>query len=148
MKRDYGIFQVGLKVLLRKGSKVLLLRMNDDDRWLDLPGGRIDNVEYRAPLEKIIAREVREELGPKLKYVLGKPLFCFRRLRRGKNLNPAYVFLVVYDAEWIAGDINLSFEHSSYEWVDAKKFRLKRSDFGQEEEYGAFKKYFVEKHHD
>lgn len=147
MKRDYGIFQVGLKVLLRKGVKILLLRMNDDDNWLDLPGGRIDNVEYRMPLEKIIAREVREELGQKVKYVLGEPLFCFRRLRRGKSASPAYVFLVVYDAQWKAGDIKLSFEHSSYELVNPKTYRLRRSDFGQEEEYRAFKNYFSKKHH-
>ncbi|MFY9462696.1 MAG: NUDIX domain-containing protein [Candidatus Sungiibacteriota bacterium] len=142
MKRDYGVFQVGLKILLRKGDKVLLLRMNDDDNWLDLPGGRIDNVEYRTPLEKIIAREVREELGPKVKYVLGKARFHFRRLRR-KGANPAFVFLVVYDAQWKAGEVKLSSEHSSYEWIDPKTHILKRSDFGQEEECRAFKKYFA-----
>ncbi len=143
MKRDYGIFQVALKVLLRQGDKVLLLRMNDDDKWLDLPGGRIDDVEYRVPLEKIIAREVREELGPEVKYVLGKPLFHFRRERHNKDANAPFVFLVVYDAEWTAGEIKLSFEHSSYEWIDPKTYILKRLDFGQDEEYRAFKKYFV-----
>ena len=146
MKRDYGVFQVGLKILLRKGSRVLLLRMNDDDQWLDLPGGRIDNVEYKAPLERIIAREVKEELGPKVKYVLGMPLFHFRRARRQKGANPKFVFLVIYDAEWVAGEIKLSFEHSAYEWVDPRKYVLKRSDFGQDEEYRAFKKYFSQFH--
>lgn len=143
MKRDYGIFQVGLKVMLRKGSKVLLLWMNDDKKWLDLPGGRIDNVEYRTPLEKIIAREIREELGGQVKYILGKPLFHFRRARRGKHANPRFVFLVVYDAQWVAGEIKLSPEHSSYQWVDPKVYKLRRLDFGQEEEYRAFKKYFA-----
>lgn len=138
MKRDYGVFQVGLKILLRKGGRVLLLR---DDKGLDLPGGRIDNVEYGTPLEKIIAREVREELGPKLKYVLGKPLFHFRRVRRLKGANPRHVFLVVYDARWMAGEVKLSFEHSEYAWIDPKTYTLKRSDFGQEEEYRALKKY-------
>ncbi len=139
-KRDYGIFQVGLKILLRKGNEVLLLR---DDQGLDLPGGRIDNVEYHTPLEKIVAREVREELGQKIKYILGKPLFHFRRARRIKDTHPRFVFIVVYDAQWMAGEIKLSFEHSAYEWVDPKKYRLRQSDFGQEEEYRAFKKYFA-----
>jgi len=94
-------------------------------------------------LKKIIAREVREELGPKVKYVLGKPLFHFRRARRIKDTHPRFVFLVVYDARWVAGEAQLSFEHSAYEWVDPKKYRLRRSDFGQEEEYRAFKKYFA-----
>lgn len=141
MKRDYGIFQVGLKILLRKGDKVLLLR---DDKGLDLPGGRIDNVEYQTPLEKIIAREVREELGPKLKYVLGNPLFHFRRVRRnGTKL--LHVFVVVYDAQWKTGEIKLSFEHSEYAWIDPRTYILKRSDFGQKEEYQAFKKHFAQK---
>lgn len=144
MKRDYGIFQVGLKILLRRGSKVLFLR---DDQGLDLPGGRIDNVEYRTSLEKIVAREVREELGPKLKYLLGNPIFHFRRARRGKDANPRHVFLVIFDAQWKAGEIKLSFEHSEYTWIDPKKYRLKRSDFGQEEEYRAFKQYFSKKNH-
>lgn len=140
VKRDYGIFQVGLKILLRKGDKILLLR---DDQGLDLPGGRIDNVEYRTPLEKVIAREVREELGGQVKYVLGKSLFHFRRARRQKDAHPKFVFLAVYEAEWMAGEITLSFEHSAYEWVDPRKHILKRSDFGQDEEYRAFKKYFA-----
>lgn len=139
MKRDYGVFQVGLKILLRKGSKVLFLR---DDKGIDLPGGRIDNVEYRTPLEKIIAREIREELGPKVKYVLGKPLFHFRRERFDKS-NAPFVFLVVYDAQWTAGEIKLSFEHSTYEWIDPKTYVLRRSDFGQKEVYQAFEKYLA-----
>ena len=74
MKRDYGVFQVGLKILLRKGSKILFLRMADG-KYLDIPGGRIDNVEYRVPLEKIIAREIREELGPRVRYALASRSF-------------------------------------------------------------------------
>ena len=135
---------MGLKILLRKGGKILLLR---DGQGLDLPGGRIDNVEYRVSLERVITREIREELGPNVKYTLGKPLFHFRRARRPRNLYPKFVFLAVYDAEWRAGDIKLSFEHTAYEWIDPKKYVLKRSDFGQEEEYRAFKKYFAEKYH-
>ena len=145
VKRDYGVFQVGLKILLRKGGKVLFLRMADGV-YLDIPGGRIDNVEYRMPLEKVIAREVREELGGQIKYVLGKPLFHFRRARH-KGAHPGFVFCAVYDAEWKAGEIKISFEHKGYEWINSKKHLLKRADFGQEEEYRAFKKYFAGKKH-
>lgn len=148
MKRNYGIFQVGLKILLRKGSRVLLLRMNDDDKRLDLPGGRIDNVEYRTPLDKIIAREVREELGLKApQYTLGKPLFHFRRMRRQKDAHPKFVFLAVYDAEWISGEVKISDEHSAYEWFDPRKDSLRRKDFSNIEEYRALKNYFAKKYH-
>lgn len=145
MTRDYGVFMVGLKILLRKGSKILFLRMADG-KYLDIPGGRIDNVEYERPLAKILAREVREELGSKVKYKLGKPIFHFRRRRR-KDANPEYVFLAVYDAEWISGEIKISDEHSAYEWFDPRKDSLRRKDFGRIEEYRALKNYFAKKYH-
>ena len=61
MKRDYGIFHVGLKVLLKKENTYLFLKT--EPGYFDLPGGRIDNVEYRTPLMNVLAREIREELG-------------------------------------------------------------------------------------
>lgn len=143
MKRDYGIFQVALKVLLHKGDEILFLRDSDVDRHWDWPGGRIDNVEYRTPVEKIIAREIREELGSKVKYILGEPRFVLRRwtLWHGKKTP---VFCVFYEAQWVSGDIRLSDEHCAYEWLDPKEFHtLKRADFKHEEEYPALKKYIV-----
>ncbi len=143
MKRDYGVFQVALKVLLWKGEEILFLRDSDVDRHWDWPGGRIDNVEYRTPVEKIIAREVREELGAKVKYVLGKPRFQLRRwtLWNGKR---TCIFCVFYEAKWVSGEIWLSAEHCAYEWIDARAFHLlKRPDFKHEEEYPAFNKYLA-----
>lgn len=142
MKRDFAVFQVGLKVLLRKGDKILFLRDNNARRSWDWPGGRIDNVEYRTPLASIIAREIREEVGSKVKYVLGEPRFHLRRwtLWHGKK---ACIFCVFYEAKWLSGEIRLSSEHCAYEWIDPKKFHLlKRADFKHEEEYPALKKYF------
>lgn len=143
MKRDFGIFQVALKLLFRKGDRVLFLRDNSADRHWDWPGGRIDDVEYETPFEKIIAREVREELGLKVKYVLGEPRFVLRRwtLWRGKKTR---VFCVFYEAWWVSGEIRLSNEHCAYEWLDPKKFHLlKRIDFKHVEEHPALKKYFA-----
>ncbi len=79
MKRDYANYQVALKVLLRRGDEVLFLRITDPLMCFDLPGGRIDNVETKTPLARILAREVREELGVDVRYTLGAPLFQFRR---------------------------------------------------------------------
>lgn len=56
-----AVFQVSLKVLLRDGDKVLITIGDKGD--IDLPGGRIDLAETKAPLVDIIAREIREELG-------------------------------------------------------------------------------------
>jgi len=138
MKRDYANYHVGLKVLLKRGNKILFLT-DAAMQKLDLPGGRIDNVEHEVPLPKIIAREVREELGKTIRYKLGLPLFQYRRHVASRNL---HVFITVYDAIFLSGMIKLSFEHSDYQWVDPKKLKLTSKDFFHKEEYLAFKKYF------
>lgn len=135
MKRDFGVFQVALKVLLQKGGKFLFLRASDDG-MLDIPGGRIDNVEYKVPLKKIIEREVREELGVAVRYKIGRPVFQFRVYNRYKKI---YIFKTVYEAEYISGKIRLSSEHNSYGWIDPKSYKFKRKDFTTEEEFLAYK---------
>lgn len=138
MKRDYGVYQVALKVLLRRGDEVLFLR-SDDGKYWDLPGGRIDNGEAKTPLQKILAREVREELGPAVRYKLGRPLFQFRRYYSPGRI---YILQTVYDGIYLSGDIKLSHEHSSYTWINPGKITLKKKDFDNNEEYLAFKDYF------
>ena len=136
---EYAVFQVSLKVLVRNGEKVLLTKESED--IIDLPGGRVDRGEENIPLEDIIAREISEELGKDLKFRLGQVLFV-NRVDRTKE--DRWVFHVVFDAEYISGDITLSSEHTSYEWVDRKVYQVKRSSFlpEDEERYQAFKKYF------
>lgn len=141
MKRDFGIFHVGLKILLRKDGKYLVLRKKSGH--VDLPGGRIDNVEYATPLERVLAREIREELG-QIKYRLGKPLFHYRAYVASRGL---YVFVAVHEADYLAGRIRLSPEHRSYQWVDIGAFPFGRKDFRGEEVYTAFKKNMKDTHH-
>ena len=138
MKRDYGVFHVGLNVLMQKGDKFLFLR--GEDGHLDMPGGRIDNVEMTTPPEKVIAREIKEELGSELKYKLGSPVFTFRQFFPKRNI---WIFKVYYLAEYISGEIKLSHEHTAYKWVKAeevKNFGVK--EFYSPEEKKAFVKYF------
>jgi len=137
MKRDFGIFQVALKVLLRKSDQVLFC-VSDKNR-LDLPGGRIDNVEHRVPLERIIAREVREELGSRVKYKLGGPIFQFRRHLPSRGV---YNFITVYNSVYLSGAIRLSPEHTSYRWINPRTNHFKEKDFCNKEEYRAFTRYF------
>lgn len=141
MKRDYATYQVGLKILLRKRRKILFLRAANK-RTVDQPGGRIDNVEAKIPLEKIIAREVKEELG-NVKYTLGAPLFQFRRyIQKYKR----WVFLTVYDARFISGKIKLSPEHSGHMWIDPKTYQFSKYDFVNEEERKTFMGYFKKRY--
>ncbi len=136
MERGYGIFHVALKVLLRKGDTYLFLKTKKGH--LDLPGGRIDNVEYETPLLEVIDREIREELG-EISYKIGKPIFQYRRHFKDLGI---YVFLTVYEAEFIAGEITLSDEHSDYEWINAKTHQFTLKEFYHREELAVFKKYF------
>ncbi len=136
MKRDFGIFQVGLKILLKKGNKMLVLRT--DDGYVDLPGGRIDNVEYESPVEKTIAREIREELGS-VRYTLGRPLFTYRRYSPKCK---ARIFVLVYEADYVSGTIRLSDEHIFHEWIGIGTFPFTGKDFVDEEIHRLFKKHF------
>ena len=138
MKRDFALYQVALKLLLRKGGKILFLRTSDDGKW-DIPGGRIDNVEARVPLNKILAREVREELGRHIRYRVGKPLFQFRSYVPSRKV---YRFKTVYEGIYLSGKISLSSEHAAYEWIDPKIYRWNGKDFSSAEEYLAFMDYF------
>lgn len=138
-KRDYGIFHVGLKVLMQKGDKFLFLRDETGKIW-DWPGGRIDNLEMKTPLDKIIAREVKEELGPDVKYKLGSPIFQFRRYFKSRDI---WIFQTYYLAKYISGKIKLSHEHTVYEWVTPEKIKsFKTSEFYSPEEKKIFLDYF------
>jgi len=141
MKRDYAIYQISFKILLRKGKKALFLRTTEGN-YTDLPGGRVDNVENKVPLKEIISREVREELGSKIKYELGEPIFQYRRYSRSRQI---YILFTVYEAKYLSGDVKLSPEHNSYEWINPAIYKFNKKDFEGGEEYKTFKEYFKTK---
>jgi len=138
-KSKQAVFQISLKVLLHNGDKVLLTRAQEGD--IDLPGGRIDAGEENMSFGDVILREVREELGESVKFRLGPVLFVHHI---GYTKEDGWVLNIVFDAEYISGDIKLSEEHMSYEWVDRKSYKVLREDFPQkdQEKYETFKKYF------
>jgi len=137
MEKDHAVYQVSLKVLIRKGDKVLFLK-SANGKYLELPGGRINKFENKISLEKILSREIKEETGNNLIYKLGDFAFQYRRLRHPGELP---IFFTVYEAKYLSGDINLSSEHSGYHWLIPKKYIFKRKDFREKGEYSAFKKY-------
>jgi len=90
-------------------------------------------MENKIPLKKILAREVTEELGH-IKYKLGRLLFQYRRYFEPQDI---YILITVYDAKYLGGKIKLSNEHSSYHWINPKKFKFSPKDFWHKEEYNA-----------
>ncbi|MFH0874007.1 MAG: NUDIX hydrolase [Candidatus Komeilibacteria bacterium] len=140
MKREVASYQVGPKLLLRKGSKYLFLYMPRHP-WFDWPGGRIDIGEEHVPFEAILRREVTEELGSKLKYRISKPTLIMRRwLKTGEAIVHIY-----YEAEYISGDIKLSDEHRDLIWINPRTYRFKPGEFISREEYKSIKQYFNNK---
>lgn len=131
-------YHVGLKILLRKEDEFLFLQPALGSRF-DLPGGRISKEERETPLHEILKREVQEELGGALTYHLGPSIFQYRRYFQPLNLN---VFLNVYEANFLSGNILLSPEHKGYQWINPLEFLLKENHFLSKEEYLGFKNYF------
>lgn len=140
MRKDYATFNIGFKILLRKGDKVLFLRMAHKKYFnlLDLPGGRADKGEEGAPLKRILIREIKEEIGKRVKYKFGNLAFQNWRHDRSRKI---YTLINVYEARYLSGEIKLSPEHLSYEWINPKKYKFRKKDFFNKEEYLAFKEY-------
>ena len=138
MNKKHAIFLIAFKLLLRKDNKVLFLRLAEEKflNVLDLPGGRADEGEEEIPFLEILEREVKEEIGEDVKYNLGK--LAFQNYRR---VQKPYALINVYEGEYLSGDIKLSPEHISYEWIDPQTYKFRKEEFFNEEEYLAFKEY-------
>lgn len=116
------LYYVAVKLFLRDGDK-LLITHDVFGAW-DLPGGRIKKDEFNTPLEAVIERKVQEELGPDLKYELGKPNVFFRVERFEHGLEKQVrIFAVGYDAKYNGGKIKLWKYHDQMKWVDVKTFK-------------------------
>lgn len=136
MKNQFAIYYTSFKILLKKENSFLFLK--DFKNFWDLPGGRVDINEVEIPILKVIKREVKEELGSKIKYFISGPIIQYRRHCYNEigNLN------TIYEGEYISGLIKLSLEHKSYHWIDLEKMDFKQKNFRSKEEYKVFINYF------
>lgn len=120
MTKERDFYQVSLKLILKnEDGKILIMKGAKGgtyDGYYDLPGGRIDTDEFITPIEDIIDREVKEEIGD-IEYSLSKnPVSIGRHplIKHDKEIHILYVFFV---AQYISGDIKISDEHGSFEWI-------------------------------
>ena len=114
---------VAVKVFMEKDGKLLIMKDNFGD-W-DLPGGRIKKDEFEAPLDEIIKRKMREELGESIEYEIGEPV-VFMRHERVENApgNPTVrIFAVGYRGKLLGGEIKTSERHPELLWVDPNNFK-------------------------
>lgn len=113
---------VAVKLFLRDDDKLLII--HDIFGSWDLPGGRIKKDEFDKPLEAVIGRKMREELGSEVRYELGEPSVFFR-VKRVENSTgeKVRIFAVGYDAKYLDGDVKLGNHHDQIEWLDIKSFK-------------------------
>ncbi|GHU08286.1 NUDIX hydrolase [Alphaproteobacteria bacterium] len=115
------VYMVAVKALMRDGIKLLLTHdIFDGGKW-DLPGGRIKKFEFGKPLEEVLERKLREELGDKVQYEIGEPKTFFQ-VQRNETLEEGgemevRIFGVGYEVEYLGGEIKLGEHHDKLEWV-------------------------------
>lgn len=128
-QRDF--YNVSLKVFLRneKGEVLGLeaARGGSYDGFYDLPGGRIGLDEFQTPLEDIIKRELKEEIGEVDYDLVLKPVAL------GRNENPnrqsplggfVHIFNIFFEANYKSGEIKISEEHRGVKWIKLEKETL------------------------
>lgn len=113
---------VAVKALLRRADE-LLITHDIFGQW-DIPGGRLRPEDFNVPLEAVLARKLREELGEALSYELGAPCVFFRheRSEHGLDGRRVRIFAVGYEARYLGGPVSLGEHHDQYLWVHAATF--------------------------
>ncbi len=131
MVKEKGSYQVSLKVLLKNsnGEVLVLNGLNSGNYagYCDLPGGRIDEDEFDTDLIKILSREISEEVGDIEFNLNKKPVAVFRHhipvevSVTGQAIN---VLHIMFEAQYLGGEIVISHEHTGYQWLDLNKVEL------------------------
>ena len=112
--RTIQTFEVSLKAALFSDGRLLLLQEADTGYW-ELPGGRIDAGEERTPHDAILAREIAEELGPRVQFDTTDQAVSFVRQRPTDGV---FQFVFVRVCHYRSGALRLSDEHAALAWHD------------------------------
>ena len=117
------VYLIAVKALFRSGNKILLTH-DIWDQW-DLPGGRIKKDEFEKPLESVLERKLKEELGSSIKYKIGEPKTFFR-VKRIEHLETGgemtvKIFGIGYEVEYLGGKIILGSHHDNMKWFSIEE---------------------------
>jgi len=117
-------FFVGVKaVIVSPAGEILLLKSSAHDFW-DVPGGRIDDNET---IEQALLRELSEELPSHTRPRVGELLNAYRVPGSIKD-DLGLVLLFYRVAVDFDGDIKLSSEHTTFEWMSLEAALERGSD--------------------
>jgi ADP-ribose pyrophosphatase YjhB (NUDIX family) len=119
---------VAVKVFLLDSEGNFLIIKDRFGDW-DMPGGRLREQDFNVPLELVVERKMKEEIGGNVKYKLGGPV-VFMRHERDEILSSEHrekrrIFAVGYTAQYESGEVMLGKNHNEYEWVLIKTFKPK-----------------------
>jgi ADP-ribose pyrophosphatase YjhB (NUDIX family) len=119
---DKDTYFVAVKVFVENNGKLLILK-DSFGEW-DLPGGRIKKDEFETPLEDVVQRKMKEELGSDVHIKIGQPVVFMRHERMEQVTgNPTIrIFAVGYEGKLESGEIKLSERHTEMLWVDPADF--------------------------
>ena len=126
MPKEKDFYQVSLKAFIKNNEgKMLALKAVDTGSiagFYDLTGGRIDTDEFQTLYLDILKREIAEELGENLEVeikptpvAIGRHLIPAHLTRAGKD---THILLVFFEAFYQGGDLRISDEHQSMQWLD------------------------------
>lgn len=114
-------FYIGVKALIMKNEKLLLIFDSLKDYW-EVPGGRVEGGET---FKQSLARELKEEIGYSGK-ISSMELIAASRLSKDIDNSETTLALLFYQVDLPElGNIRLSEEHTKYEWVN-KEMALSR----------------------
>jgi len=103
-----------------------LLITKDRFGYWDIPGGRLREGDFNLPLEKVLDRKLKEELGDAVNYELGEPVVFMRHEREeilpDGSKDMRRIFAIGYQAQYLEGNIQLGASHKKFEWVPLDTF--------------------------
>ena len=129
--KQMKIFYVGVKGVIVRDGKVLVLRSNPDhenrgERW-EMPGGRMDDDES---IEQTLNRELKEEL-PNITDIKVGEILGAHRLHKDIDGNKSLVLIYYKVSANFKGEPSLSEEHTEYIWADKQTITQLIADASQ-----------------
>lgn len=123
---SHANLKVNIKaIMLNSKGKILALKAQNNGPmadYYDMPGGRVEEYELGIKLVDILDREIREELGEIQYTVEPRPLTALTwTWPDGQSM--VYIYYLV---KYQSGDIRISDEHQSYEWIEYSKEKIEK----------------------
>ena len=107
-------FYVGVKGVVVKDDKVLLLQKAGGEDFWEVPGGRIDDDES---LHETLTRELTEEVPNIRNIQIGEVLDAYR-LHKDIDENVSLTLIFFKVSADFEGDPKISDEHSAWRWLN------------------------------